>query len=343
MVILERNIRLLLQSVAYESGKTMAQPKTETKASDIAIIVITIIFFAIFVMGLASVCYRWSSHQFYSLEQSVNRFTDSNNVEFRTVRARRSTAARGIDAAIVKSFPTFLYSEVKERRIGKGGAECAVCLCEFEDNETLRLMPNCYHVFHADCVSVWLSDHSTCPLCRVDLLFQPGEIPDPERRVLDSTDAHLLECMTWTNRNRPSQSKSTILSHCRVSEILVSRSNSTGHSVVKAVENLDRFTLRLPEDVRRQLMKKKKTVGHVALTQVRSSRRGYRSRSAGSESSVFSHQRNNYNNRRLHSKTFSFSDFVMSTSCGGDAVAPPTKILPRSFDPGERLQLDDRV
>ncbi|ESQ52108.1 hypothetical protein EUTSA_v10017962mg [Eutrema salsugineum] len=319
----------------------MAQPEIETKESDLVIIVITVLIFAIFVVGLASVCYRWSSRQFYQLEQSVNPFADSVDGFITVMRStRRNTEARGINAAIVKSFPTFLYLEVKERKIGKGGVECAVCLCEFQDDETLRLMPNCCHVFHADCVSVWLSDHSTCPLCRVDIVFRPCEEsnPDHEQSVLDSTDEHLVDGVTWTNRNRPPRSWSTRLSHCRISEILFSRSHSTGHCVVQPVESVDRFTIRLPIDVRRKLTKK--TMGHVALTQVRSSRLGYRSRSAGSERSLFSYQRNNYINRRLHSMTFSsFPDCVGSTSGDGDAVAP--------IDLGERLfeqlELSDRV
>ncbi|CAH2059331.1 unnamed protein product [Thlaspi arvense] len=327
-------------------------PEMETKGGDLAIIVITSMIFAIFVVGLASVCYRWSSRQFYLPEHSLNQFTDSDD-EFRTARrTRRNTATRGIDAAIVKSFPTFLYSEVKERRIGKGGVECAVCLCEFEDDETLRLMPHCYHVFHADCVNVWLSDHSTCPLCRMDLIFQSVEgsdlvsdsDPDPEQRVPGS-NAYLLNGVTWSNRNKPCRSKSTRLSHCRVSEIILfSRSHSTGHDVVQPVENIDRFTLRLPEDVRKKLTKN--TVGHVAQTQVRSSWRGYRSRSLGGERTVFSDKENNYNNRRMHSMTFSFSGCVESTSGEGDTVAPP-KSLPKSVDSSKRsiqlLQPDDRV
>ncbi|CAN8316305.1 unnamed protein product [Cochlearia groenlandica] len=304
----------------------MDQPGIDTQASDFVIIVATVMIFAVFVVGLASVCYRWSSRQFSSLDRSVNRFTDSD-FEFSTViRSRRITpAAHGIDAAVVKTFPTFLYSEVKERRIGKGGVECAVCLCEFEDEETLRLMPNCCHVFHADCVSVWLYDHTTCPLCRMDLLLQPD------------SDVDLLRGVTWTNRNRPSRSMSTRLSHCRVSDVLFSRSHSTGHCVVQPVENVDRFTLRLPEDVRRQLAK---TVSHMELTQVRSSRCGYRSKSVGSERSVFSEK---HNNRRLHTMTFSFSDCVESTSGAGHA----TRSSFRPIVPSERsvgpLQPDDRV
>ncbi|XP_010412874.1 PREDICTED: RING-H2 finger protein ATL38-like [Camelina sativa] len=324
MVFLERKIRVLLQYVTDESSDyVMAQPGgTETKAIDLAIIVITLLLFAIFVVGLASVCFRWTSRQFHSAQSIINPFTDSSDDESRT----SITATRGLDEAIINSFPTFLYSEVKERRIGIGGVECAVCLCEFEDDETLRLIPSCCHVFHADCVNAWLSDHSTCPLCRVDLFFQPGErsvlIPDPNS---DSANAHLFDGVTWTNANRAYRSWSTRLSHCRVSQILFSRSHSTGHSVVQPVNNLDRFTLRLPEEVRAQLTKKR--VDHVALVlpQERSSRQGYRSRSAGSERSVFSYQRNN--NRPLRSVSFSFSDCAWSTSGGKDVVAP-SKTLP---------------
>jgi hypothetical protein len=46
------------------------------------------------------------------------------------------------------------------------GLECAVCLCQFEDNDILRLLPKCQHAFHVDCVDLWLASHSTCPLCR---------------------------------------------------------------------------------------------------------------------------------------------------------------------------------
>ncbi|CAA7040596.1 unnamed protein product [Microthlaspi erraticum] len=305
MVNLERKIRLLVQSTAYESGQTMVQQESQTNESDLAILIVTVIIFLIFAVGLTSVCFRWSTYD------TLNQLRDT----LRPVSRARSdtTEARGVDEAIVKSFPTFLYSEVKERRIGTGGAECVVCLCEFEDDETLRLMPNCCHVFHADCVSVWLRNHSTCPLCRVDLVLQTGEgselVTDP-----DSTDANLFEGMTWTNRNRPPRSWSMRLSQCRVSEFLFSRSNSTGHCAIQLVETVDRFKLRLPEDIQRELAKK--TVDQVALTQEKSLPRGYRSKSAGSERrSVMSD-----NKRKLQSASFSFYDRVASTSDGGCAA-----------------------
>ncbi|VYS62852.1 unnamed protein product [Arabidopsis thaliana] len=44
--------------------------------------------------------------------------------------------------------------------------ECSVCLSEFKDNESGRIMPNCKHTFHVDCIDMWFHSHSSCPLCR---------------------------------------------------------------------------------------------------------------------------------------------------------------------------------
>ncbi|CAN1345765.1 Putative RING-H2 finger protein ATL36 [Linum perenne] len=76
----------------------------------------------------------------------------------------------------------FLYSSVKGLKIGKGGLECAVCISEFEDAETLRLIPACSHVFHIDCIDSWLVSHVTCPVCRADLT-----LPRPDPTTTDPT------------------------------------------------------------------------------------------------------------------------------------------------------------
>uniref|UniRef100_A0A0E0MH49 RING-type E3 ubiquitin transferase n=1 Tax=Oryza punctata TaxID=4537 RepID=A0A0E0MH49_ORYPU len=49
---------------------------------------------------------------------------------------------------------------------GGGGGSCAVCLTEFRDGETLRLLPRCRHAFHRGCIDTWLRAHVNCPLCR---------------------------------------------------------------------------------------------------------------------------------------------------------------------------------
>lgn len=50
---------------------------------------------------------------------------------------------------------------------------CAVCLGEFEENEEVRIMPECSHVFHVSCIDIWLFSHGNCPLCRANAYATP--------------------------------------------------------------------------------------------------------------------------------------------------------------------------
>ncbi|KAL0739216.1 hypothetical protein Bca4012_015426 [Brassica carinata] len=74
----------------------------------------------------------------------------------------------GVDQSFIDTLPVFHYKSI----IGLKNYpfDCAVCLCEFETEDKLRLLPMCSHAFHVDCIDTWLLSHSTCPLCRSSLL-----------------------------------------------------------------------------------------------------------------------------------------------------------------------------
>ena len=44
---------------------------------------------------------------------------------------------------------------VKKKADGEAQMSCVVCLCDFEVQQWLKVMP-CLHEFHADCISKWL-------------------------------------------------------------------------------------------------------------------------------------------------------------------------------------------
>lgn len=69
-----------------------------------------------------------------------------------------------LDPSILNSLPITIFQskDLKEDSC----LECAVCLCELEDGEEVRLLPKCNHGFHVECIDMWFHSNSTCPLCR---------------------------------------------------------------------------------------------------------------------------------------------------------------------------------
>ncbi|XP_043714834.1 E3 ubiquitin-protein ligase ATL6-like [Telopea speciosissima] len=239
-----------------------------------------------------------------------NRSIGGNGVEGRI--SRRGN--RGLDPAVIETFPIFAYSHVKDHKLGNGALECAVCLNEFVDEDTIRLLPKCDHVFHPDCIDVWLSNRTTCPVCRSNLVpvsdetpetmvpvqdiegdDSDGEIPTSEpveaENVQVSVNVVSEEPQVVTvamspdvinqtpMQNRPA--RSTKLSYAG----RFPRSNTTGHSLVQPGENVERFTLRLPDDVRKQIMNMRqvnRTKSMVAFPVQVSPGKGSRSTGEGS-------------------------------------------------------------
>ncbi|KAJ4822022.1 hypothetical protein Tsubulata_001590 [Turnera subulata] len=80
----------------------------------------------------------------------------------------------GLQQSIINSISVCKYKK------GEGlieGTECSVCLSEFQQDETLRLLPKCNHAFHISCIDTWLRSHTNCPLCRAHIVTDPPATP----------------------------------------------------------------------------------------------------------------------------------------------------------------------
>ena len=203
----------------------------------------------------------------------------------RAAAARGSRRRLGLDPAVIDSFPILVYSAVKDLKIGKGALECAVCLSEFENSETLRLLPKCNHVFHPDCIDAWLASHVTCPVCRTNLSPESGVVSG------NSVPAPMIELINESNREGSGAELSEVNNNDHNSVVIIvnetrppriPKSYSTGHSLIQLGECTERYTLRLPEEVRRQLAitsrrnKLKRCSSYdVVFASVESSRNGY--------------------------------------------------------------------
>ncbi|KAJ9166531.1 hypothetical protein P3X46_021271 [Hevea brasiliensis] len=80
----------------------------------------------------------------------------------------------GLQQSIINSITVCKYKK------GEGlieGTECSVCLSEFQQGQTLRLLPKCNHAFHIYCIDTWLRSHTNCPLCRAHIVNDPVTAP----------------------------------------------------------------------------------------------------------------------------------------------------------------------
>lgn len=288
----------IFTAISIVNGQGSASPGTPTdpygyaKFSPSMAIIIAVLITALFFMGFFSIYVRrWSQSG-----------TGGSVRATLSMRARRAAAARGLDATAIDALPTLAYSEVKDLHIGKGALECAVCLNEFEDDETLRLLPKCDHVFHLECIDMWLASHTTCPVCRADLAaetVEPVEVSDelpgsglanevdnvaeqpqgevhvtiepdesqekPTNNLLQLPKPDMMNRTGSLRVNRPPRSGSVRSGSVRSKlfgiENIFPRSHSTGHSLVQTSlvqpgENVDRYTLRLPEELRNEIIKR---------------------------------------------------------------------------------------
>ncbi|KAE8668005.1 RING-H2 finger protein ATL2 [Hibiscus syriacus] len=129
---------------------------------------IVVLFFVAVLMFALHIYARWSLQRARRRHFRNRRRRRSQIVFYVDHEANPATVAlsRGLDARVLKSLPVFTFSSQTHP---DSFLECAVCLSEFEENESGRVLPKCNHSFHLECIDIWFHSHSTCPLCRTSV------------------------------------------------------------------------------------------------------------------------------------------------------------------------------
>uniref|UniRef100_A0A7N0UZB4 RING-type E3 ubiquitin transferase n=1 Tax=Kalanchoe fedtschenkoi TaxID=63787 RepID=A0A7N0UZB4_KALFE len=176
--------------------------------------------------------------------------------------------ALGLDPVIKEMFPTFRYSTVKS--CAKDGLECAICLSEMEDEDMLRLLTVCCHVFHQGCIDKWLGTHTTCPICRASL-----SNPEKRHNMCPALQNNSLQVLGENERHSGDHSVADLSRESdgrfgddqvtltiqggewaeRGSEVFP-KAHSTGHSIISVREEKDdKYRLLLTAPVRAEIVK----------------------------------------------------------------------------------------
>ncbi|KAL5231256.1 hypothetical protein ABZP36_030032 [Zizania latifolia] len=128
--------------------------------------------------------------------RAVPRTGGANNDLF-VVGAARSDGGGGLgagggaaaNAAVLSAIPAFEYKRASGAGSGDGGgdgaagsgwAQCVICLGLVQVGEVVRRLPACKHLFHVECIDAWLRSHTTCPICRADVVeIAAGQLEPP--------------------------------------------------------------------------------------------------------------------------------------------------------------------
>ncbi|WVZ08347.1 hypothetical protein V8G54_021693 [Vigna mungo] len=74
--------------------------------------------------------------------------------------------SEGIQPEILNKIPVFSISTPQTSIHLNQNIECSICLGQWEDEDVVRLLPSCNHVFHKSCIDAWFMHHANCPVCR---------------------------------------------------------------------------------------------------------------------------------------------------------------------------------
>lgn len=126
-------------------------------------------------------------HAFHSFMHVIGLLSDGPTAHDATHFAEEyslssSLMLPGLSAEIRQALPLVVYKPVVDVGVeSKEGVECSVCLHEFHENQEVRCLPACSHVFHRVCLDRWLEhEQFTCPLCRSSLV--PEQIWKKQRK-----------------------------------------------------------------------------------------------------------------------------------------------------------------
>ncbi|PIN06018.1 hypothetical protein CDL12_21441 [Handroanthus impetiginosus] len=181
-------------------------------------LVMTVIGFSMSIMFIVFVCTRliWARiHLSLSRRSLPNASRSDLNILER--------GPHGLEPLTLANFPTKKYRELCMS--SKENSRCTVCLTDYHEEDTLRILPICGHSFHASCIDIWLQQHSTCPVCRVSLrerkwFMQPMfSSAVRSQYTIRSVNAHYCCCIVNENRgpSRP-HDNSQRQEACRQSE-----------------------------------------------------------------------------------------------------------------------------
>ena len=123
---------------------------------------------SVFLLLLSAICWRVAARRARATQDMTAMSAALNGIFGTIARPGSVRSQQGLQPETIDSLPKHIYTQ-EDLNMCEEEHACSVCLCEFEVGDTLRRIPGCGHEFHQECVDVWLSNHTTCPMCRLEV------------------------------------------------------------------------------------------------------------------------------------------------------------------------------
>ncbi|PWA59264.1 zinc finger, RING/FYVE/PHD-type [Artemisia annua] len=77
------------------------------------------------------------------------------------------TIGTGVNNRVLATIPAFVFSDdMVPNKSDTNASCCSICLVDYKAADVVRLLPECGHLFHRQCIDPWLKVRPTCPVCR---------------------------------------------------------------------------------------------------------------------------------------------------------------------------------
>lgn len=82
----------------------------------------------------------------------------------------------GLTPSEINTLPGTVATYCGSCEEGKQDKECAICINDFAEGETIRCLGVCGHAFHKSCIDLWLLRRADCPLCKRKVSTSPNKM-----------------------------------------------------------------------------------------------------------------------------------------------------------------------
>ncbi|XAR60049.1 hypothetical protein NMG60_11033281 [Bertholletia excelsa] len=164
----------ILQPATANLSSPLSRPPLNPRSpldSSMALTALVLLTAFVFVGFFSLYLRRYSYDSSASLRRRRGQLRGPPQYFFSGAPAWRLSPPKGLDPSTVRTLPLVVFS----RKGKQADGDCPICLSEFEEGESVKLIPCCSHVFHPCCVDKWLSSHVTCPVCRSTKISAEGE------------------------------------------------------------------------------------------------------------------------------------------------------------------------